>query len=429
MDSHTVGLATLGCKLNQADTEHLARQIHAAGYIVTGLEAGCDAYIINTCTVTHVADRKSRHLVRHARSLCPQALVIATGCYAQRAPQEIARLPGIDLVIGNDEKERLTETLRAKLGGSGNRQPTKANWQSRTRALVKIQDGCNEFCSYCVVPQTRCRERSIPLSQIIAEIKERVEEGYKEITLTGTHIGAYGRDCGTTSILNLATLIEQILYHTKVERLRITSLHPQDLSPSLLQLWTDQRLCRHIHLPLQSGSDRILSRMGRGYTTKDYAQGVALAREMIPNVAITSDVIVGFPGEEEMDFGQTYEFCQQMAFANLHIFPYSARPGTAASSWCHQVEARAKKERTRKLLQLAQESARYFAHKSLGRSAMVLWEKKCKEEGDALLWSGLTDNYLRVYTTCSHESLANQVLPTQLIAIRDNGLVGKVENR
>jgi threonylcarbamoyladenosine tRNA methylthiotransferase MtaB len=397
-----IALDTVGCKLNQAESQLLARQFAQAGYRLVAPDDGADVYVLNTCTVTHVADGKCRRLLKYARRRNPDALVVAIGCYAQRDRQELSNIKGVDLVLDNSQKMELLPRLEQ----SGHLvRPGAASTQAdfRTRAFIKVQDGCNNFCSYCIVPLVRGREKSLPLDWIIAEVKDRVADGYKEVVLTGTEIGAYN-DSG----VGLKGLLQRILEETGVARLRLSSLQPQEITPGLVGLWRDQRLCRHFHLSLQSGSDSALGRMERRYTTAEYQRAVDLIRGVVPGVAITTDVIVGFPGETEAEFKQSYSFAKQMQFARIHVFSYSPRPGTKAALMPQQVEDKIKRERSQRMLALGRECLRNFRQGFLGKTLMVLWEKKTGG-----LWSGLTDNYIRVYTK-SDRDLTNQLLPFRL---------------
>ncbi len=396
-----VALETLGCKLNQAESESLARQLAERGCRVVPPLDGAAIYILNTCTVTHIADRKSRHLLRLAQRRNPGAFIISIGCYAERAPRELAQVTGVDMVLGNEEKARLLDVLEEQ--GLISTSSALLPQMHRTRSLVKVQEGCNQFCSYCIVPLVRGRERSLPLDEAVAEVRARVERGYREVVLTGTEIGSYRN--------SPELLIQRILIKTGVERLRLSSLQPREITAGLLSLWQDssKRLCRHLHLPLQSGSDAVLRRMGRRYSTEDYAQAMARIREAIPDVAITTDVMVGFPGETDEDFAESYRFCQQMAFANIHVFPYSERPCTPATLMPEKIDEPVKKERSERMLKLARESARRFEEQFLGRTMMVLWER----EVDDGVWVGLTDNYIRVVAQ-SKKPLKNWLIPARL---------------
>ncbi len=415
-----VALDSLGCKLNQAETELLAKQLAEAGYYLVSPTDEADVYILNTCTVTHIADSKSRHRLRLAHRRNPDALVVATGCYAERAPQELAQIEGVDLVVGNDEKPYLLRLLeesgRLTSPGCVRGNSTNSHYNGfRTRAFIKVQDGCSSFCSYCIVPLVRVREKSTPVDQIVAEVRHRMANGYKEVVLTGVKIGSYNSDG-----VNLKGLLEHILGETDITRLRLSSLQPQEISPELIGLWRDSRLCRHFHLSLQSGSDGVLNRMKRRYSVSDYQRAVSLIRALVPEAAITTDIIVGFPGETEEEFEQSYNFCRQMEFARIHVFTYSPRRGTQAARMPGQVRDTVEKQRSQNLLALAKECIQSFSQRFLGRTMPVLWEKQTDR-----LWSGLTDNYIKVYTK-SKKDLTNKLLPVKLIDIREDGVWGEV---
>ena len=414
-----VAFYTLGCKLNQAETESLAAQFAEAGYQLVAPNDVADVYIANTCTVTHIADRKSRHWLRLVRKRNLKALIIATGCYAQRAPQELSQLA--DLVLGNKQKEDLLAVVGGITGFSppfGQRKTLPPDGVGRTRSLIKIQDGCRSPCTYCIVPGVRADEYSLHPLEILKEIKAKVAAGYREVVLTGTKIGCYKHDG-----INLRHLIEHILCHTNVERLRLSSLQPQEISPQLLTLWQDGRLCRHFHLALQSGSDSVLQRMKRCYSLDDYQRAVSLIREAVPGVAVTTDVMVGFPGETDEEFEQSHRFCQEAGFANIHVFPFSPRPGTQANTMPHQVPDHTKKERTQRMLQLARYSRHSFWQQFMGQTMSVLWEKETNSgEGT---YSGLSDNYVRVFTR-SEKVLASQIAPVRIAGFHDQGLHGQL---
>ena len=412
----TIALQTLGCKLNQAETESLARQFLEAGYQVVAPEQAADVYLLNTCTVTHIADRKCRNLLRLAHRRNPEALIVATGCYVERAAVDVGGIEGVGLVVGNRDKDRLAEIVQAKTNGHESCRPVDSLESSpfRTRALVKIQEGCSQPCSFCVVPRVRGRERSRSQDDVIAEVKARAAEGYKEVVLTGTRIGSYEHDGG------LQRLVERILKESEVQRLRLSSLEPSDLTPEFLSLWKDSRLCPHIHLPLQSGSDAVLQRMGRAYSIADYERAAAMAREAIPDLSLTADVMVGFPGESEEDFNKSYRFCERMGFAATHVFPYSARPGTKAARLADKVGDKEKKRRCQLMLDLAHRSTCSFRERFAGQSMNVLWEGN--RDG---IWFGLTENYMRVFLP-SHEFLGNLVLAIKVVGQRDGILWGEL---
>jgi len=413
-----VYLTTLGCKLNQSEVEGWARRLAAAGCDIVENPANADLCIINTCTVTHVAARKSRQRVRRCNRANPEAKTIVTGCFAEISPSEAAQLPGVNVVLGTAGKEHLVETVADWFGLQG---PKTTGTLQRvlsvhTRAFVKIQDGCDNACTYCIVRIARGPQRSRPIPAVLDEILARQAEGYQEIVLTGVHIGAYGRERGET----LAGLVGEILAHTRFPRLRLSSVEPWDLSPDLLQLWKDQRLCRHLHLPLQSGCDATLERMNRRYTAAQYRDLVHSARAAIPNLAVTTDVIVGFPGEDEQEFAASAELVASLDFARIHVFPFSARPGTAAASMPDRVSPQAKKARGEQIGALARQSAKTFQRRFLGRTLDVLWERKKTGQ-----WNGLTDNYIRVWVT-SLQNLANRILPARLMEWTSQGLRGEL---
>jgi len=413
-----IALDTIGCKLNQAETELLSKQLTEAGYQLVDGTDEADVYILNTCTVTHVADSKSRHLLRLAHRQNPHARLVATGCYAERASQELARIEGVDLVLGNSAKAGLVRRLEEHgylcCPGQVLPEPVNRSYTGfRTRAFIKIQDGCRNYCAYCIVPLVRGEEKSLPLDQIIDEVRQRVAGGYQEVVLTGTRIGAYDY-----SGVNLKGLIERILAGTGVIRLRLSSLQPCEISAELIGLWHDKRLCPHFHLSLQSGSDAVLDRMKRRYATGDYQQAVALIRDSLPEAAVTTDVIVGFPGETEAEFDESYNFCRQMRFARIHVFAYSPRQETEASHLPGQIGDWVKQPRSQKMLALAKESTQEFNQRFRGKTRPVLWEKRSNG-----VWSGYTDNYIKVYIK-SQRNLANQLVPVRLGEVNGDGVWG-----
>ncbi|UCH43850.1 MAG: tRNA (N(6)-L-threonylcarbamoyladenosine(37)-C(2))-methylthiotransferase MtaB [Dehalococcoidales bacterium] len=403
-----IAIETLGCKLNQAETELLARQFLKAGYRLVSATDAADIYILNTCTVTSIADAKSRHLLRLAHRQNPDAVLVATGCYAQRAPAELAQIEGVALVTGNEDKPELLQRLKES-GYLENHSAVPENALGhphpafRTRAFIKVQEGCSSFCSYCVVPLVRVKEKSLAADRVIGEINKRIASGYREVVLTGTKIGSYNDD-GVT----LQGLLERILGETDIARLRLSSLQPQEITTGLLHLWRNERLCPHFHLSLQSGCGTVLKRMGRRYTTADYQRVLELIRNLVPDAAITTDVITGFPGETDAEFAESYQLCQQLAFARIHVFPYSPRSGTKAARLPDQVDHLGKKQRAQQMLTLAKSSSQNFNQRFLGRIMTVLWENQ-----SGGLWSGLTGNYIKVYCE-SNKELTSQILPVKL---------------
>ena len=428
-DRPTVAIETHGCKLNQADSSVLASDFLRAGFRLVSSDEPADVYLVNTCTVTHVADRKGRQALRAARRRNPNATIVATGCYAQRSPQELRKLPEIDLVAGNSEKVDLVRQLvqyRGEAPGpcaTGSDSPTPGDRAVRTRAMVKIQEGCDQVCAYCIVPKVRGRERSIPTQHIIDLIDEHVSRGYKEVVLTGTQLGTYGFDLPD---IDLPSLLERILAETGAARLRVSSLQPQEVDARLLDLWTDSRLCPHFHLALQSGSDAVLKRMRRRYTARRYVDTVNTIREAVAGVSITADVIVGFPGETDEEFQQTYALCDEVGFAAMHVFPYSVRPGTGAAHYPDRVDPAIKSARMRELLSLSQRSSIAFIGRWLGATRSVLWEAP-KDKARPDVWEGLTDNYIRVQGQ-SARPLTNQITQAELLRHEGDLVIAQVPN-
>ena len=452
-----VALETLGCKLNLADTEILAQDFVRAGFQIARPQDEAAVYVLNTCTVTHVADRKARQRLRAARKRFPQAFVVATGCYPQRAADELTVLPEVDLVAGNTSKPRLvqlvTEAVQTRFQPSitaplpivneSDLPPRAAGAPSSTRSFVKIQEGCNDYCSYCIIPKTRGTSRSFSSTEVVATVRQRESAGYKEIVLTGTQLGDYGiempgsrrrgpdqRDQASEGN-PLEGLLRRILTETSVPRIRLSSIQPQDVTPTLLRLWRDTRLCHHFHLPLQSGSNAILRRMRRRYTAQDYTEAVERVRVLMPDVSITTDVIVGFPGETTEDFEATLRLCEMLQLADMHVFPYSSRPGTLATRLDGPVPDIAKRARTQLLLDLARRSSQAHRARFLGGQRPVLWEERKPVPGVSTnpLWHGLTDNYLRVYAD-SAQQIKGHILPTHLVEeVPQGGILGEVLQR
>jgi threonylcarbamoyladenosine tRNA methylthiotransferase MtaB len=409
-----VAIDCLGCKLNQAEVQQLAGELSRAGYEIVGPDDGPDIYILNTCTVTHIADRKARHLLRMFHRRNPAARLVAIGCYAERAAADLKQLEGVDLVLGNREKWELPARLLELV------QPATADVvlppvMRRTRAFVRVQDGCRNFCAYCIVPLVRREETSVPVEEVIDRINTLCSEGYREVVVTGTEIGTY-----YSGGAGLQVLLKHILAETSIDRLRLSSLQPLEIVPDLIDLWRDPRLCPHFHLSVQSGSDSVLRRMKRRYSVPDYRRAVSLIRDIVPDVAITTDVIVGFPGESDTGFRESLEFCLKMEFARIHVFPYSPRPGTAAAVMPGQVPELVKKARSREMLALAKESALGFRRRFVGRTLEVLFE-----QSSAGIWSGYTGNYVKVYIK-SERDLGNCLVPVKLIKTYKDGVWGEV---
>ncbi len=422
-----VALESLGCKLNQAEMESLADRLAGRGHDLTGDVSLADAYVLNTCSVTHVADRKSRQALRAARRACPGALVVAAGCYARRAPEELRRLGVVDAIVPGTEGDRAIEAIegaaRPTPGAGGHvrtPRPAAGGLPVRTRSLVKVQEGCGDRCTFCVVPWTRGPGRSRAADDVLADIRRRVAAGHREVVITGTKLGSYGGNGGRAG---LPGLVARILDQTTVERLRLSSVQPDDLTREFLSLWQDKRLCPHLHLPLQSGSEAVLRRMSRPYSPADFERAVSRAREAIPDLAITTDVLVGFPGETEGEFEEGRRFCDTMCFAGIHVFPYSRRPGTPAAGMPGQVLSEVKKRRSAAMMALGQAAAARFRSHFRGRTLAVLWEEAAADG----LWSGHAANHLRVYAR-SRADLGGKLVAVRLGGEYADGVGGQIAN-
>ncbi|MCL4232673.1 MAG: MiaB/RimO family radical SAM methylthiotransferase [Dehalococcoidia bacterium] len=414
-------ILTLGCKLNLADSGEVARGLRAAGFQVVGHLCEADAYVINTCSVTHVADQKSRRLVRSARKMSPAAPVAVTGCYPQSAGAEAATALGADLVTGLTEGDRarlvgfLAERARVTAASSpvpGTPLPL------HTRSFIRAQAGCNDVCSFCIVPRTRGRERSRGIDDIVAEVSLAADGGAREAVITGTQLGAWGRDVDPP--LAPQHLIAAILERTDIARLRFSSLQPQDITPGLLALWRDPRLMPHFHLALQSGSAPVLQRMRRRYSPRDFLLAAARIQAAVPDAAITTDVIAGFPGETEEDFADTLALCSDVGFARMHCFPYSPRSRTAAALMPGQLPAAERQERVRRLIALGEELSLAFRRRFAGTVRPVLWEDE-RSSPEGRWWHGHTDNYIPVFAP--GQGLGNRVTPALLGAVYHDGVL------
>ena len=421
-----VATLTLGCKLNQAETQQAARELQAAGCATVDRPARADAWLINSCTVTHVADRKARRLIRLAGRLSPGAPVIVTGCYAERDGGRLRDELGA-VVVGNDRKQEAAGAVLAALGNPRADRAAGSAGGGRARAFLKIQEGCDDVCAFCIVPRVRGRERAVPIAEIVAAAKERAAEGVQEIVLTGTQPGAYGRDRPDGG--RAAALIQALLAETDIPRIRYSSIQPQDATPELLACWEDARLCRHFHLALQSGSDRILRAMRRRYTSAGFLRAVERIRAIAPEAAITTDVIAGFPGEGGDDFERTMAVIEEAGFAGIHAFPYSPRPNTSAALLADDAAPALKRERVGRLIERGRAQAARYREGLIGGTAAVLFEREA--DGAA---RGLTDTYVPVTAPRPPGSpaLANRIAAVRLTGLEaDDGpdapaLVGKV---
>ena len=429
-----VAFMTLGCKVNQADTEAMQGLFVARGYEVVSFESVADVYVLNTCSVTHLGERKSRQCIRRAIRTNPEAVVAVTGCYAQVAAAEVAAISGVDLIVGTQDRQRIVDLVEQAAKEDGQVQavgnimevdafeemPLAEEAPGRTRAFLKIQEGCENYCTYCIIPYARGRLRSRSLESVRREAAKLIRQGFAEIVLTGIHLGAYGREWQDEK-RTLAAAVREILALPDLGRLRISSMESIEVEPELLQIMSrDARLCPHLHLPLQGGDDRLLQAMNRHYTTADFAAQAAEIRDLLPDIAISTDIIVGFPGETEEMFANSLAFVENLSFAKVHVFPYSRRAGTPAASFVQQVPEDVKKERAQRMQDVALKSAARFAAAFVGRTMEVLFE----HPGPDGRPTGLTGNYLRVKLPSQTEDLAGRMLAVRLLEVREDWLEG-----
>jgi threonylcarbamoyladenosine tRNA methylthiotransferase MtaB len=424
-------LETIGCRLNIGEVQSVARELARAGHRVVGPGETAEFCVVNTCAVTNIASKKSRQLIRQLKRANPGAAVVVTGCDAELSPHQMHEL-GVDLVVGNADKDRLVElaTDRGLL-----REPEPELDHSvlfaedpggRTRAFVKVQDGCDNRCTFCIITVARGAGRSVPPQQVIDSIRALQGDGFNEVVVSGVHLGSYGHDLGNES--GLYDLVAEILSQTEIPRLRLSSLEPWDLDAGFFDLFNDPRLLPHLHLPLQSGCDETLKRMARRTSQQEFSRLVEAARSAVPGLGLSTDVIVGFPGETDAEFEQSLAFVEAMAFSRLHVFRYSIRKGTPAAMMPQQVPADVARERSARMHELAAELEDRFNSSLVGLTLPVLWET-AEDHGDFLRWSGLTPNYVRITTDLPPDSdLLNRVTDTEIAEVVPGGAIGRIRN-
>lgn len=431
-----IAFYTLGCKVNQADTASMENLFLRSGHQLVSFDGEADVYIINTCVVTNTGQRKSRQTIHRAIRKNPNALIVVTGCYPQTAAEEVKAIAGVDMIIGNQDRaqivqlveERLahrqTDTLDAvhKLTASTAFEEMAAgDITDKTRAFLKIQEGCNQFCTYCIIPYARGPLRSRSLESIRTETQRLISAGFKEIVLIGIHLGCYGKENPDGPTLYDA--VKTVLDVPGVQRLRLGSLESVEVEPRLLTLMQeDARFCRHLHLPLQSGCDKTLQAMHRPYTTAKFKTLLADIKTKVPDIAITTDVIVGFPGETEADFETTCKFAESCGFSKMHIFPFSARKGTPAEKFAGAVAEAVKKERADILGRIDETMHKAFLQAMVGQTAEVLFEQPAGED----YFEGLTGNYQRVFVKSGGRNLGGEILPVKITAFDGEKLLGEI---
>jgi len=427
-----VAFHTLGCKVNQYETESMKEQFQGAGHEIVGEEDFADVYVVNTCTVTNLADRKSRQFIRRARKINPEAVVAVTGCYAQIKPEEVAAIEGVEIVTGTDEKHRLLELVEEYFNEHHKTVLVKdydelaeyeelgviKGMESRTRAFIKIQEGCNRFCSYCIIPYARGKVRSRSADEIAAEVQGLVEKGYKEIVLTGINTALYGTDLGYGGIEPLIAKLDPL---SGDFRIRLSSLEPTVIDAEYVKgLLKYERLCHHLHLSIQSGSDNVIDAMNRHYSRQDYLDIVRVLRDFDPQYGVSTDIIVGFPGETEEDFQDSVKMVGEAEFCRTHVFKYSKRSGTKAADMKNQVAGEVKNKRSAELIAAAEKASGKFFDACAGTTRKVLFEEL--EDGFV---TGYTDNYVKTYVA-GDEKMFNQFYEVRLLKKYKDGMFGEI---
>ncbi|WP_105619785.1 tRNA (N(6)-L-threonylcarbamoyladenosine(37)-C(2))-methylthiotransferase MtaB [Vallitalea okinawensis] len=424
----SVAFHTLGCKVNQYETEALKELFIDHEYEIKEFNEKADIYVINTCTVTNVAAKKSRQIISRAKKKNENALVIVVGCYVQNEPDQVAGLEGVNLIIGTDERNQIIEMINdfqreneliknvkdIKRVKTYEELKVHHNY-GKTRSYIKIQDGCNQFCSYCIIPFTRGPIRSRQPDAIVEEIKQLVANGYKEVVLTGIHLASYGKDLKNINLFDIIKLVNDI---DGLERIRLGSLEPTMITEEFVKgIKALDKLCPHYHLSLQSGCNKTLEEMNRKYSNEQYYNGVEILRKHLGNIALTTDIIVGFPGESEEDFLESYNFVQRVEFSEIHVFKYSPREGTKAAARNDQINGNVKEERSSKMIFLGKSMSKAYLQSFLGTSKDVLIEQ-VEEEG---LYMGYTDNYMRVKLQSKEDDIKNKIINITLKAIKQDG--------
>ena len=426
----TAAITTLGCKTNQFESSVMEKTLVSCGYEIVPFDQGADLMIVNTCTVTAATDSQSRNLIRRCHRLNPQARIVVTGCYAQLQPEAFEKYPGVALVLGNEEKHDLGKFLQKETPEqrvqvsdicSASRPMTvpSASRTSRSRAFLQVQNGCNSFCSYCIIPYVRGRSRSLPLKTIMEKVDSLTREGFEEIVLTGIHLGHYGLDLSPS--VTFTDLVAEIERNSAIRRLRIGSIEPNEISERLIDLMAASgKLCPHFHIPLQSGNDRILERMRRPYSCTFFQDLVVRINSRVTDVAIGIDVITGFPGETEQEFQNTLDFIDSLPLSFLHVFPFSVRPGTEAAGFSQQVPGGVIKERAARLRCLGEAKEKQYMNRYIGKTLEVIVEGKSGER----MCRGLAPNYLKVVFPCCRE-VERQSVQVRIDRIAGGELTGE----
>lgn len=428
----SVASYALGCKVNQYESEAIAELFEEKGYDVVGIDDKADVYVINTCTVTNFGDKKSRQLIRKVKRQNPDALVAVVGCYAQTAPDEVMKIEGVNIVIGTKDRKEIVSIVENYHDNKPENHVSPImkerefehlkihKLKNRTRAYLKIQDGCSQFCSYCIIPYARGPIRSRDPEDIMEEVRVLAQNGFKEIVLTGIHVASYGKDIKNIDLLGIIKRVHEV---EGIERIRFSSIEPNIITEEFVsEIVKLKKVCHHFHLSLQSGCDKTLKDMNRKYTTEKYYDAVCILRKYMSDVAITTDIIVGFPGETEEDFNESYEFAKKVQFSKIHVFPYSPKKGTPAAERKDQILNSIKQERGKKLIELSDKMANDFMSKYIDKSVEVLFERNINENQ----YEGHTGNYIKVVGS-SCEDVSNKILNVKIKSVEYEHIVGLCE--
>lgn len=429
-----VSFLTLGCKVNQYETEAMIELFKEKKYLISDIEDICDIYIINTCTVTNLSDRKSRQFISKARNTNPNSIIAVVGCYSQVSSTEVAKIDGVDLILGTNNRHKIVEYCEEAMSSTSiinkvedikkNKefeQLSISNQNHMNRAYIKIQEGCSQFCSYCIIPMARGPIRSRNLEEIYDEASILAENGYKEIILTGIHVASYGLDFKNK--LSLIDVIENVSTIDKIKRIRLSSVEPRIITEDfLLRAKNTNKFCDHFHLSLQSGSDRILKLMNRKYNTKEYSEKSELIRKFFPNAGLTTDIIVGFPGETIDDFNETLDFTEEILFSRIHVFKYSPRKGTKAASMKEQINGNTKKERSSLLIDKSEKNTNIILNSYINKELEVLFEDNAENN----YLSGYSKNYLRVNIPYNKKYI-NEIRKVYITNVQNGELFGIIE--
>ena len=428
-----VSFYTLGCKVNQYETEAMTEIFLNSGYELVDHDEFADIYIINTCTVTNLSDKKSRQFTRRCKAKNSEAIIAVVGCYSQVSPDEISDIEEVDIILGTDNRKKIVDICedfmedRERVNLVSDIMEVREfeelkidDVEGKTRAFLKVQDGCNQYCSYCIIPYARGAIRSREIESVVREVKRLVDTGFKEVVLTGIHIASYGKDLGDVRLIDL---IEEIHKVEGLERIRLSSLEPTLITDDFMKrLSSLKKVCNHFHLSLQSGSNTVLERMNRKYTAEEYKKNVKIIRSYMKDVAFTTDIIVGFPEETEEEFNETYAFVEEIEFSKIHVFKYSPRKGTPAEK-LKQLNGNIKNERSKRLIELSDKLTRKFNEQFIGQSLDVLFEEKSKYKDNHI--EGYTKNYIRVIAN-GDESLEGEIRNVKVLSMDKENLIGRI---